>query len=313
MRKILITGGAGFIPSSLADRLLANEQNFVVALDNFSTGRELNLPRDSLSNYQFFKCDVNDYGSLSTIMRHYCFDYVFHYAAIVGVRRTLENPLGVLGDIDGTRNVLSLCIETNVKRIFFASSSEVYGESKEFPQHEELTPLNSKLPYAVVKKVGESYLESFKKTHGLDYTIFRFFNTYGIKQSQDFVVSRFLNSALSNQPITIYGDGSQTRTFCYIDDNIEITNKILCENLALNDVLNLGSDIEISILSLAEKIIEITGSQSSIIHLPPLEIGDMSRRKPDNSKMKRILGRELISLDEGLTRIINHYKKTLPL
>jgi UDP-glucose 4-epimerase len=226
MRKILITGGAGFIPSSLADRLLANEQNFVVALDNFSTGRESNLPRDSLSNYQFFRCDVNDYGSLSEIMRHYCFDYVFHYAAIVGVRRTLEHPVDVLGDIDGTRNVLSLCSETNVKRIFFSSSSEVYGESKEYPQNEELTPLNSKLPYAIVKKVGESYLESFKKTYGLDYTIFRFFNTYGIKQSQDFVISRFLNSALNNQPITIYGDGSQTRTFCYIDDNIEITEKI---------------------------------------------------------------------------------------
>jgi UDP-glucose 4-epimerase len=308
MRKILITGGAGFIPSSLADRLLGNEQNFVVALDNFSTGRQSNLPRDSLSNYQFFRCDVNDYGSLSEIMRHYSFDYVFHYAAIVGVRRTLENPLGVLGDIDGTRNVLSLCIETNVKRIFFASSSEVYGESKEYPQHEELTPLNSKLPYAIVKKVGESYLESFKMIYGLDYTIFRFFNTYGIKQSQDFVITRFLNSALANQPITIYGDGSQTRTFCYIDDNIEITEKILCEDLAVNDILNLGSEIEISILSLAEKIIAITGSKSPIIHLPALEKGDMARRKPDNAKMKRILGRELISLDEGLRRILSNYQ-----
>jgi UDP-glucose 4-epimerase len=308
MRKFLITGGAGFIPSSLADRLLQDEQNFVVALDNFSTGRKQNLPRDSLSNYQFFRCDVNDYGSLSNIMNHYHFDYVFHYAAIVGVRRTLENPLGVLGDIEGTKNVLSLCKETNVKRIFFASSSEVYGESKEYPQHEELTPLNSKLPYAIVKKVGESYLESFKKTYGLDYTIFRFFNTYGVKQSHDFVVSRFLNLASKNEPITIYGDGLQTRTFCYIDDNIEVTTKILCENLAVNDILNLGSEIEISILSLAEKIIAITGSTSSIIHLPALEKGDMARRKPDNAKMKRILGRELISLDEGLKRILTHYQ-----
>lgn len=307
MRKVLITGGAGFIPSTLADNLLLDEQNFVVALDNFSTGSERNLPQNSRPNYLFFKCDVNDYGSLSEIMIQYQFDYVFHYAAIVGVKRTLENPLGVLGDIEGTKNVLKLCSETNVKRIFFASSSEVYGESKEYPQHEELTPLNSKLPYAVVKKVGESLIETFKFTFDLDYTIFRFFNTYGSKQSHDFVVARFIHQALKNEPITIYGDGLQTRTFCFIDDNIEVTSKILYENLALNQVLNLGSDLEISILSLAEKIIEITGSTSQIIHLPALEKGDMARRKPDNARMKQILGRELISLEEGLKRIINPY------
>eukprot|EP01136_Pigoraptor_vietnamica_P004273 Opistho-1_new@34438 len=137
MRKILITGGAGFIPSSLADRLLQDEQNFIIALDNFSTGNERNLPQKPPSNYQFLKCDVNDYGSLSEIMNQFDFDYIFHYAAIVGVQRTLENPSGVLGDIEGTKNILSLAKDKNVKRIFFASSSEVYGESKEYPQHEE--------------------------------------------------------------------------------------------------------------------------------------------------------------------------------
>lgn len=307
MRKILITGGAGFIPSSLADRLLQDEQNFIIALDNFSTGNELNLPPKPPSNYQFLKCDVNDYGSLSEIMNQFDFDYIFHYAAIVGVQRTLENPLRVLGDIEGTKNILRLAKDKNVKRIFFASSSEVYGESKEYPQHEELTPLNGKLPYAAVKRVGETIIESFKFTFDLDYTIFRFFNTYGAKQNHDFVISRFLNLALKNEPITIYGDGSQTRTFCYIEDNIEVTYKIFNENLALNQVINLGSEIEISILSLAEKIIMLTGSHSSIVHLPALEKGDMARRKPDNTKMKQILGRELISLEEGLKRIINPY------
>lgn len=307
MRTILITGGAGFIPSSLADKLLQDEQNFVVAIDNFSTGNIQNLPKEPPPNYLFLKCDVNDFGSLSEIMHQYAFDYIFHYAAIVGVQRTLENPSSVLCDIDGTMNILSLAKDNKVKRVFFASSSEVYGESKEYPQHEELTPLNGKLPYAAVKKVGETIIESYKFTFGLDYTIFRFFNTYGPKQNHDFVVSRFLDLAMKNQPITIYGNGLQTRTFCYIDDNIEVTKRILDENLALNQVLNLGSAIEITILSLAEKIIELTGSSSSIIHLPALEKGDMARRKPVNDKMKLILGRDLISLDEGLKRIISTY------
>lgn len=308
MNKILITGGAGFIPSSLADALLQDKENFVVAVDNFLTGRSSNLPNPKPENYHFIKCDVNDYNELSAIMLAYRFDYVFHYAAVVGVKRTLENPLMVLNDIEGIKHILSLSKNTGVKRVFFSSSSEVYGEPVEFPQNEHTTPLNSKLPYAIVKNVGEAFVKSYGKEHNLDYTIFRFFNTYGPKQSPDFVVSKFLELALKNENITIYGDGSQTRTFCFIEDNVETTLKILKQNLCLNDIINLGSDKETTVLELAKKIIRITDSNSKIIHLPALEEGDMTRRKPDNTKMLQILGKDIIILEEGLGKVINSYK-----
>jgi UDP-glucose 4-epimerase len=122
------------------------------------------------------------------------------------------------------------------------------------------------------------------------------------------VVTKFLNAAKNNKDITIYGDGSQTRTFCFINDNIDTTLKILNQNLAKNDILNIGSNKEISIIELAQKIIYKTNSKSKIIHLPSLEEGDMTRRKPDNTRMLQILGKEMISLDEGLEKIINNPK-----
>ncbi|MDZ7898037.1 MAG: NAD-dependent epimerase/dehydratase family protein [Arcicella sp.] len=305
----MITGGAGFVPSSLADRLLLDENNFIVVIDNLLTGYKKNLSSPQNKNYHFIKCDANNYRDLSAVMLSYKFDYVFHYAAVVGVKRTLANPLMVLEDIKGIENVLNLAKNTGVKRVFYSSSSEVYGEPVEFPQNEHTTPLNSKLPYAIVKNIGEAFMKSFKLEHDLDYTIFRFFNTYGPKQSSDFVMSKFAKNALNDKDITIYGDGSQTRTFCYIDDNLDATVKILNDNLEVNDVINLGSGIETSILDLAKLIIETTNSKSKIVHLPALEEGDMTRRMPDNTKMKQILGRDLLPLKEGLNKVLVHFQK----
>ena len=235
------------------------------------------------------------------------FDYVFHYAALVGVQRTLDNPLSVLADIDGIRNVLELSKNTGVKRVFYSSSSEVYGEPFEIPQNEETTPLNSRLPYAIVKNVGESYLKSYYREFGLEYTIFRFFNTYGPNQSEDFVLPKFLRSAIAGAPITVYGEGAQTRTFCYIDDNIDTTIRCLYEDYCINETVNVGSDDEMSILELAERVIDRIGSKSTIKRLPALTEGDMMRRCPDNSRMREILGRPLLSLDEGLSKMIESY------
>lgn len=309
MPTILITGAAGFIASCLADKLISDSSNFVVGIDNFLTGKKENLPDIRILNYRFYECDVNNYDILSKVFSTYKFDYVFHYAALVGVKRTLENPLMVLNDIQGFKNVLELCSKSSVKRVFFSSSSEVYGESVEFPQQEETTPLNSKLPYAVVKNIGESYLKAYQKEFGLDYTIFRFFNTYGVRQSDDFVIAKFLKLALGNQDIMIYSDGLQTRTFCFIDDNIDVTLNVLKGSLAINSVINVGSDVEINILDLADLIIKKTNSKSTIIHLPALIEGDMTRRMPDNTKMRVILGKDLIRLDEGINRILQSHRK----
>jgi UDP-glucose 4-epimerase len=306
MIKILITGGAGFIPSALAEKLAENADHKIVIVDNLLTGSITKIPVSKHNNIKFIKCNVNEFGDISSIFYAYSFDYIFHYAAMVGVSRTQEHPVRVLDDISGIKNILTLSKNTGVKRVYFSSSSEVYGEPVEFPQNEHTTPLNSRLPYAIVKNVGEAYLKSYKKEYDLDYTIFRFFNTYGQKQSKDFVVSKFISSALNNKDITIYGDGSQTRTFCYIADNIEATTNAFYENKFVNDVVNIGGNKEITILGLAQTIIQITNSSSKIVHVPALEEGDMSRRNPDITKMKQLLNHELISLEAGLKLVLEN-------
>lgn len=307
MVNVLITGGAGFIPSSMADRLLALGGYRVVLVDNLLTGNMDNVPRHP--DATFIKCDVNCYNDIAAIMTAYRFDYVFHYAAVVGVLRTLDNPVMVLRDIEGIRNILELCKNTGVKRVFYSSSSEVYGEPVVLPQHEYTTPLNSRLPYAVVKNIGEAFCRSYHQEFNLDFTIFRFFNTYGPKQSSDFVMSKFLRAALANEDITIYGDGSQSRTFCYVDDNIDACLHTLLHDEYKNEVYNIGSDVIITIRELAETIIELTQSSSKIVYLPPLKDGDMTRRQPDNGKMRELLGRDLLPYREGIKRIISSWKK----
>ena len=306
MSKILVTGGAGNVGGALARKLVENGNYEVIIADDLSTGSKSKLPSSTYKNWKFVHCDVNNYKEISELMLVNQFDFVFHYAAVVGVKRTQENPIAVLNDIDGIRNVLQLSKNSSVKRVFFSSSSEVYGEPVELPQHEQTTPLNSRVPYAVVKNVGESFFRSYEKVYGLPYTIFRFFNTYGPNQSMDFVISKFLDAALRGDDITIYGDGSQTRTFCYVDDNINACIKIFEENHILNDVINIGGAKEYKIIDVAKTIINISGSSSKIIHLPPLPEGDMTRRMPDNTKMLKILNKELISLEDGIKRMIDH-------
>ena len=289
---------------SLAKKLIENADNRIVIADNFVTGNARKLPSGDSDNWKFIKCNVNQYEDIAALVFSFRPEYIFHYAALVGVQRTLANPVKVLEDIQGIKNILDLSKNTGVKRVFYSSSSEVYGEPVEFPQNEHTTPLNSRLPYAIVKNVGEAFLKSYKQEYDLDYTIFRFFNTYGPDQSTDFVMAKFIQSALKNEDLTIYGDGSQTRTFCYIDDNIEATTRIFYESKYVNDIVNIGNDEEVSVLELAGKVVELTRSRSRIVHLPPLSEGDMTRRKPDNEKMKKILGKPLISVEDGINRMI---------
>jgi UDP-glucose 4-epimerase len=306
--KILVTGGAGNVGGALVQKLIEDKSNFVVVVDNLSTGFLSKLPSIATENWKFIKADVNNFNEISSIMHSHCFDYVFHFAAVVGVNRTQENPIDVLEDISGIKNILNLSKNTSVKHVYFSSSSEVYGEPVELPQHEYNTPLNSRVPYAVVKNVGECFFRSFQQEFGLPYTIFRFFNTYGPNQSTDFVVSRFIALALKNLDITIYGDGSQTRTFTYVDDTVDTCVNILNKKLLINDVVNIGSNKLMTVLELAKMVIKTTDSKSNIIHLSPLKDGDMTRRQPDNTKMKEILGRELIDVEVGIKRMMQDSK-----
>lgn len=303
---ILITGGAGNIGSSLARKLCENPDYKIIIVDNLSTGSEHKVPKSAHNNVIFIKADCNNYQDIARVFYQFPIEYVFHFAAVVGVKRTQDHPLKVLNDIKGIEYILELSKVASVKKFFFSSSSEIYGEPVEIPQREHSTPLNSRIPYAVVKNVAENYCRAYYKEYKLRYTIFRFFNTYGPYQTTDFVIPKFLVAALSNQPITIYGDGSQTRTFTYIDDNVDTMIKIFENDLLDNDVINIGNDEVISIVELAKTILKITHSKSEIVFLPPLKEGDMTRRMPDNSKMKSILNRPLISIEQGIRLLLSN-------
>lgn len=302
--KILVTGGAGFIPSCLIDRMVLNPNYYVVAVDNFLTGHVDKISKSEFDNFEFIEADCNELEPMVEIFEKHQFDYVFHYAAVVGVKRTTDYPLQVLKDIDGLKNIFDLSAAQNVKRIFFSSSSEVYGEPVEMPQREHTTPLNSKLPYAIVKNLGEAFCRSYQHESNLKYTIFRFFNTYGPKQSPDFVMSKFIKAALKNEDITIYGDGSQSRTFCYFEDNITACMKAFEDDLHVNDVVNIGNDHETTILDLAKIIIAATESSSKIVHLPPLKEGDMTKRQPDTTNVRKLLNKEFTPLAEGMAHVL---------
>lgn len=311
MQSILLTGGAGNIGSALARALLRNRDASVVVADNLLTG-SIEKVRIDAPNFTFVKSDCNDFDDISSLFYRFRFTHVFHFAAVVGVQRTLANPLLVLRDITGIENILRLSKNTGVERVYFASSSEVYGEPFEIPQNENTTPLNSRLPYAVVKNLGEVYLRTYEREFGLPYTIFRFFNTYGPRQSEDFVLPRFVRAALAGTPLQVYGDGAQTRTFCYVDDTVEACVKTHLSKSYENDVVNVGSDVEMTILQLAKAVIKATQSTSRIEFLPPLAEGDMSRRCPDISKMRQLLDRPLVPLEEGMRRLVEHYRQEDP-
>lgn len=306
MKNILVTGGAGFIASHMARRLAENQDHSIVIVDNFLTGAKHKIPTGK--NISFIEANVNNRDEMVPLFKKYKFDYVFHYAAVVGVLRTQAHPLLVLEDVKGFDNILSLSLEHGTKRVYFSSSSEVYGESISYPQHEVDTPLNARVPYAIVKGVGESFCRSYYQEHGLEYTIFRFFNTYGPGQSEDFVMSKFIAAALKNEDITIYGDGTQTRTFCFVDDNIDACHKAFVADLLVNDVANIGNDLEIDMNRLAETIIRVTKSKSKVVYLPPLKEGDMPRRKPDITKMRVLLGHDLTPLETGITKLVEFYR-----
>ena len=289
-KRILVTGGAGFIGSHLVGKLL-EYNNEVTCLDNLSTGSVENIEIfNSRPNFKFIKGDILNKEFLNSITEG--IDYVFHYAAIVGVKRTLENPLLTLRvNIEGTKNILDSSVSNGVRKVINASSSEVYGEPVEIPEREN-GHVNAKLPYAVSKLTAEKYCEAYYNMHGLATTSLRFFNVYGPRQISSpygFVVGIFITQALSKQPLTIFGDGNQTRDFVFIEDNINATIIAAERKNTDGKVLNIGSGKPTTILDLAEEIIDITGANVEPIFLPGREY-DIAHRFPDISLMTELLG-----------------------
>jgi len=310
MPTSIVTGGAGFIGSHLCEALIRKGHK-VICFDNLSTGSLKNIQNlNNNLNFKFIKGDVIKKSEIEKAFSENI-DYVFHYAATVGVKRTLENPLLVLDDIDGMRNILELSRIKDAKKVVFSSSSEVYGDPVEFPESEE-SHTNAKLPYAVTKLMSEKYMQAYHKLYNLPTVSLRLFNVYGPKQESTpygFVVGIFIKSILNNMKIPIFGDGSQTRDFVFIQDNINATLKCLETEKCNGEVINIGTGKPTSIIDLAETVARVLKKEKIEFEFLPTREYEIKHRFPDITKMKRILDyKHIFSIEEGLRETISWFK-----
>jgi len=318
--KALITGGAGFIGSHLAERLLQNGDE-VVVIDNLSTGRLANLETFRRHpGLQFVKGDIRD-ANLMQLLVSQC-DVVFHLAAAVGVQLIADDPVHTIEtNIAGTEVVLESANKFG-RRILLASSSEVYGKSENVPFGEDDDfvlggTAFSRWAYACSKAIDEFLGQAFHRQYGLGVVAARFFNTIGPRQTGQYgmVVPRFVQWALKNEPIRIYGTGSQTRCFCYVRDLVEAVIALMDCEQAAGKVFNIGSSEEVTMEALADRIIETTGSRSRKEFVPyevaygrPIE--DLMRRVPNTERIRNAIGwRPRTTLDQTLRIIVEHYRK----
>jgi UDP-glucose 4-epimerase len=296
--KYLITGGAGFIGSHLAGKLIARGDQ-VNVFDNLSTGSVSNLS-GIRNRVEFEQGDIQDKAVIDKLIADS--DYVVHLAAALGVFNIVNKPLESLKtNLQGSEIVLEAA-DKHKKPVLIASTSEVYGKNDKVPLNEEDDriighPLKSRWSYSEAKAVDESLAYFYYLENKLPIRIVRFFNTVGPRQVGNYgmVVPRFVSAALKNQPLQVYGNGDQIRCFCHVDDAVRALLLVMDSDQAVGNVFNIGNNQQISILELAKKVIEITGSKSEIEKLPyseayPEGFEDMQRRVPDISKIKNALG-----------------------
>jgi UDP-glucose 4-epimerase len=320
--KILITGGAGFIGSHLSERYLERGDE-VYVLDDLSTGSIENiLHMKEHPKYNYYIASVTNYQKTAELV-DLC-DVVYHLAAAVGVRLIVESPVKTIEtNIRGTEIVLELAAKKR-KRVLIASTSEVYGKREHIPFREDddlvMGPTNKgRWSYACSKAIDEFMAIAYWKEKRVPTVVARLFNTVGPRQTGRYgmVIPNFVTQALQDKEITVYGDGSQSRCFTHVSDVIGALMKIVEHTDAVGEVYNIGSTQEITILQLAEKIKELTGSKSNIVFVPydqAYEEGfeDMMRRVPDISKINRLIGYEpKIPLDETLKSVIDYQQSKL--
>jgi UDP-glucose 4-epimerase len=298
--RILVTGGAGFIGSHLCERLI-RDGHAITAIDNFSTGRASNLlALKESAEFTLIEGSILDTSLLNPLVEKA--DHVFHLAAAVGVFNIVNNPLAsLLTNIRGTENVLEAAHSSKTP-VFVTSSSEVYGKNisdslKESDDRILGSPVTLRWSYSEAKAIDESLAYAYFVEKQLETRIVRFFNTVGPRQlgAYGMVVPRFIKSALSNEPITIYGDGNQTRCFAHVFDVIDAVIAIAFAENTIGKVINIGNDYEISINDLAKKIIDETGSKSEIVYVPYAEaygdgFEDMERRVPNIDLINQLVG-----------------------
>jgi len=335
--KYLVTGGAGFIGSHIVERLLKDGHS-VVVLDNFLTGRESNLSFVSQyairnTQYELIRGDIRDYSTCLKASQGV--DAIFHEAALRSVPKSMEAPHDYNAvNIDGILNILEAARENKVRRVVFASSSSVYGDTDQFPEREDAYPLLIS-PYALSKLAGEYYLRIFSENYGLETVALRYFNVYGPRQALDdeyaVVIPKFIHCILNDEPPPIFGNGKQSRDFTYIDNVVEAN--ILAATVPLksqshkvtkspdasdssrdtqsairNTVFNVANGKDNTVLNIVDTLNKIIGKDIKPKFLP-VRAGDVFKTHADISKIQNILGyKPLVSFEEGLRRTVEYWK-----
>jgi len=303
----LVTGGAGFLASHLTDRLLS-EGHRVIGIDNFITGSPANIEHlAGNENYRFIKQDVTQYLFVDEPI-----DFVFHLASPASPIDYLEHPIPTLkvGAL-GTHNALGLA-KAKKARFLLASTSECYGDPLVHPQTEDywgnVNPIGPRGVYDEAKRYAEAITMAYHRFHNVDTKIVRIFNTYGprMRLRDGRVVPAFIGEALTGQPITIFGDGSQTRSFCYVSDLIDGIYRLALSDF--HEPVNIGNPREMTIRQFAEEILKITGSHSSI-EMHPLPVDDPKVRQPDITRARKVLGWEpKVSFEQGISTTIEYFR-----
>jgi len=307
--KVFVTGGAGFIGSNIVEALLRQGYE-VVAYDNLITGKKENISEfEENENFRFVEGDILEYDKLLKEMTGA--SYVLHQAALPSVARSVVDPATTNRiNVEGTINVLLAAKEVGVEKVVIASSSSIYGDTPELPKREDM-PYNPLSPYAVTKVTKELYANVFSELYDISTICLRYFNVYGPKQDPKSeyaaVIPKFITSALEGKPLTIYGDGRQTRDFTFVEDVVQAN--LLAMKSSVEGNYNIACGRNISIRELAERILKLTSSSSEIIHVEPRP-GDVRHSLADISKAKKELGyKPKYNLDEGLVKTIEWFQE----
>jgi dTDP-glucose 4,6-dehydratase len=313
-QRILVAGGAGFIGSHIVDKLLREDME-VTVLDNLSTGRMENLEQHKHNkNLQLVKGDIRNAKQVEAAVRNV--DAVFNDAAVVSVRLSIDNPMLVNEvNVNGALNLLKASVDGGVKRFVQASSASVYGDTERLPITEDalFKPIS---PYAVSELAAESYARAFHRVYGLQIVCLRYFNVYGPRQSYSpytGAITIFMNQLLNNEPITIFGDGEQTRDFVYVEDVASANMLALTRKEAVGEVFNIATGAATSVNVLVKTLMKIVGrARTEPLHVEP-KSGEIKHSRASIEKAKRILGyKPVFTIDNGLEQLVKWYNSKLP-
>ncbi len=309
--NILITGGAGFIGSTLADKLLQIESNKIVVIDNFNDYYSPKLKENNIKhnlnnkNYKLYRGDICDKSLLERIFDENKIDVVVHIAASAGVRPSIDKPLDyVKNNIEGTINILEVMKENNVEKIVFASSSSIYGNCKEEIFSEDLKVTEPISPYAATKLACEQFLYTYSKLYNIQVVALRFFTVFGPRQRPDLAIRKFIDLIKENKPIPVYGDGTTIRDYTYVDDIVDGIISAMDYNDTQYEIINLGGGAPVSLNQMIETIEKALNKKAKIERLP-MQMGDVDKTAASITKAKKLLNyNPKTSFERGIIKFI---------